>query len=100
MKIPVRKTAQGTEYWDNLEKRTVFIPTGVKPDFEVTENPKSLIGDPEDNKQENKVKELQDMTIPELKDYAKEKEMEIPSDTKKKEDIIKLIQDNWNPDEK
>lgn len=44
MKVPIRKTLTGTEYWDTKDKRTLFVPKGEKPKFEVTENPKSLIG--------------------------------------------------------
>lgn len=32
----MRKTAQGTEYWDNKEKRTFFVAAEKEPDFEVT----------------------------------------------------------------
>ncbi|WP_312729735.1 hypothetical protein [Enterococcus sp.] len=51
MKVPIRKTIAGTEYWDTEKKRSLFVPKGSKPDFEVTENPKSMItpeGDKED----------------------------------------------------
>ncbi|MGP9025879.1 hypothetical protein ACT2B6_13845 [Candidatus Enterococcus leclercqii] len=43
MKVPIRKTIAGTEYWDTEKKRSLFVPKGSKPDFEVTENPKSMI---------------------------------------------------------
>lgn len=43
MKVPIRKTIAGTEYWDTEEKRSMFVPKGTEPDFEVTENPKSMI---------------------------------------------------------
>lgn len=51
MKVPIRKTIAGTEYWDTEKKRSLFVPKGSEPDFEVTENPKSMItpeGDKED----------------------------------------------------
>lgn len=38
-----RKTAAGTEYWDTVAKKTLFVPTGKEPHFEVTENPNSMI---------------------------------------------------------
>ena len=43
MKVPIRKTIAGTEYWDTENKRSLFVPKGSEPDFEVTENPKSMI---------------------------------------------------------
>lgn len=43
MKVPIRKTIAGTEYWDTEKKRSLFVPKGSEPDFEVTENPKSMI---------------------------------------------------------
>lgn len=98
MRVPIRKTLNGNEYWCNDEKRTIFVPTGVEPDFEVTENPKSMLLDSAEPEQEDIMKELEDMTIPELKKYAKENNIDIPVDVKKKDDIVKLLYDNWNPD--
>lgn len=43
MIVPVRKTIAGTEYWDTEKKQSLFVPKGSEPDFEVTENPKSMI---------------------------------------------------------
>ena len=43
MIVPIRKTISGTEYWDTEKKQSLFIPKGSEPDFEVTENPKSMI---------------------------------------------------------
>lgn len=43
MKVLVRKSAAGAEYWDTEEKRSIFLPKGMVPDFEVTANPKSMI---------------------------------------------------------
>lgn len=43
MKVPIRKTIAGTEYWDTEKKRSLFVPKGSEPDFDVTENPKSMI---------------------------------------------------------
>lgn len=43
MIVPIRKTIAGTEYWDTEKKRSLFVPKGSEPDFEVTENPKSMI---------------------------------------------------------
>lgn len=43
MKVLVRKSVAGAEYWDTKEKRSIFVPKGMEPDFEVTANPKSMI---------------------------------------------------------
>ncbi|MGH2216907.1 Rho termination factor N-terminal domain-containing protein [Enterococcus faecalis] len=43
MCVLIRSSASGTEYWDTEEKRNVFVPKGQEPDFEVTENPKSML---------------------------------------------------------
>ncbi|EJR71431.1 hypothetical protein IK7_06203 [Bacillus cereus VD156] len=88
----IRKTISGTEYWDNKEKRSLFVPTGEEPGFEVTKNPKSMIAKFADDKViDVKVIELDDMTVKELRDHAASINVEIPADVKKKEDIIKLL---------
>ncbi|PEC00405.1 hypothetical protein [Bacillus cereus] len=88
----IRKTISGTEYWDNKEKRSLFVPTGEEPGFEVTKNPKSMIAKFVDDKViDVKLTELDDMTLKELRDYAASINVEIPADVKKKEDIIKLL---------
>lgn len=43
MRVLIRSSASGSEYWDTEEKRNVFIPKGQEPDFEVTENPESML---------------------------------------------------------
>ncbi|MGU3439638.1 hypothetical protein ACLBXI_06025 [Bacillus cereus] len=90
----IRKTISGTEYWDTKEKRSLFVPTGEEPGFEVTKNPKSMIAKFADDKVVDvKVDELSldDMTVKELRDHAASINVEIPVDVKKKEDIIKLL---------
>lgn len=88
----IRKTISGTEYWDNKEKRSLFVPTGEKLGFEVTKNPKSMIAKFADDKVSDvKVIELDDMTVKELRDHAASINVEIPTDVKKKEDIIDLL---------
>lgn len=90
----IRKTISGTEYWDSKGKKSLFVPTGEKPGFEVTANPKSMIAKFADDKVVDvKVDELSldDMTVKELRDHAASINVEIPADVKKKEDIIKLL---------
>lgn len=43
MRVLIRSSTSGTEYWDTEEKRNVFVPKGQEPDFEVTENPESML---------------------------------------------------------
>ena len=43
MRVLIRSSASGTEYWDTEEKRNVFVPKGQEPDYEVTENPESML---------------------------------------------------------
>lgn len=43
MKVLIRKSVVGSEYWDTESKRTLFVPKGTEPNFEVTKNPKSMI---------------------------------------------------------
>lgn len=43
MRVLIRSSASGSEYWDAEEKRNVFVPKGQEPDFEVTENPESML---------------------------------------------------------
>ncbi|MGH0792477.1 Rho termination factor N-terminal domain-containing protein [Bacillus cereus] len=99
----IRKTISGTEYWDNKEKRSLFVPTGEEPGFEVTVNPESMIADKgfatggyltNDKLAIGEASTeliLSNKTVKELREYADELGIEIPSDIKKKEDIIELL---------
>ncbi|WP_459500016.1 Rho termination factor N-terminal domain-containing protein [Bacillus sp. C1] len=92
----IRKTISGTEYWDNKEKRSLFVPTGEEPGFEVTVNPESMImgmdlANGKDMTVVSEVPVLSNMTVKELREYAAELGIDIPSDMKKKEDIIALL---------
>lgn len=114
MRVEIRTTGQGTEYWDNIEKRTIFVPTGKKPNFEVTKNPKSMVAKKEtaDSKEKivdedknvndalgvndgEKDYQLMEMTVKDLKKLAADNEIEIPKDVTKKEDIANYIFENW-----
>lgn len=99
----IRKTISGTEYWDNKEKRSLFLPTGEEPGFEVTVNPASMIADKGFAKGGYLTKDklaigelgteliLSHKTVKELREYADELGIEIPTDVKKKEGIIGLL---------
>jgi len=92
----IRKTISGTEYWDNEKKKSLFVPTGEEPRFEVTVNPESMImgvdlANGKDMTVVSEVPVLSNMTVKELREYADELGIEIPADVKKKEDIIELL---------
>jgi hypothetical protein len=94
MNVEVRKSAQGTEYWDTKAKKVRFVPAGKKPGFEVTKEIKSKLPEKEEEKSEKRSDgntHIEDMTVAELREFAKEIDVEIPSDVKKKEDIIKVL---------
>ncbi|MGN4562270.1 hypothetical protein ACTFP3_29140 [Bacillus cereus group sp. MYBK5-2] len=94
----VRKTISGTEYWDNKEKRSLFVPTGEEPGFEVTVNPESMIIKHADNKvvgvdviDTDTEINLNDMNAEELLSFAKENDIEVPGKLKKEETIRNYI---------
>ncbi|PFJ93206.1 hypothetical protein COJ11_14710 [Bacillus cereus] len=105
MIVEIRKTISGTEYWDNEQKKSLFVPTGEEPGFEVNVNPESMIANKEvatggyftGNNEGQVIGKsgteliLSNKTIKELRDYAASINVEIPSDMKKKEDIIDLL---------
>ncbi|PEW66975.1 hypothetical protein CN448_18770 [Bacillus cereus] len=88
----IRKTISGTEYWDNEKKKTLFVPSGEEPGFEVTVNPESMIMGVDLSSEPDKTGiNLNGMTVKQLHDYAASINVEIPADVKKKEDIIELL---------
>ncbi|ASN71409.1 Rho termination factor N-terminal domain-containing protein [Bacillus toyonensis] len=92
----IRKTISGTEYWDNEKKKSLFVPHNVDPDFLVTVNPESMLigvdmANGSDTTVVSEVPVLSNMTVKQLREYADELGVEIPSDMKKKEDIIDLL---------
>jgi hypothetical protein len=94
MKVEMRKTGNGTEYWDTEEKRTLFVPVGEETDFEVTVNPESMIvGVDLANGSDVTVTtvDLKSMKVEQLREYAASIGVEIPDDVKKKDDIIALL---------
>ncbi|MBG9578778.1 phage protein, partial [Bacillus thuringiensis] len=88
----IRKTISGTEYWDNEQKKSLFVPTGEVPGFEVTVNPESMIADKGFATGGYLTKDtlaigeagteliLSNKTIKELRDYAASINVEIPAD--------------------
>lgn len=122
MRVLIRSSASGTEYWDTEEKRNVFVPKGQEPDFEFSDESVSMI----DNKiisvdksegndstvvvvaekqddgalQVNSIDVvpsddesvvLEEMSVKELREYAKRNDIEIPSAARAKGDILNII---------
>lgn len=123
MKVLIRKTVAGTEYWDTEGRRSIFVPKGQEPDFEVTENAVSIItpeGDSvtlmlqeeqqESSDEDQEVDEevfddqehvgdeeepdLENMTAKQLRDYAKKQRIDIPAAIRAKGDILQIIQES------
>ncbi|WP_341356655.1 hypothetical protein [Rossellomorea sp. y25] len=88
MNIEMRKTAQGTEYWDTEAKKIRFVPAGKKPGFEVTKEPKSMLSEKKEMQEDNKTEvDLDSMNADQLKDFAKQNDIEVPGNMKKEETI-------------
>ncbi|WP_338468816.1 Rho termination factor N-terminal domain-containing protein [Enterococcus faecalis] len=125
MRVLIRSSASGKEYWDTEEKRNVFVPKGQEPDFEFSDESVSMI----DNKiisvdesegndstvvvvaekqddgalQVNSIDvvpsddesvELEEMSVKELREYAKRNDIEIPSAVRVKGDILNIIKES------
>ncbi|EKR9303935.1 hypothetical protein P9705_002405 [Enterococcus faecalis] len=43
MRVLIRSSASGKEYWDTEEKRNVFVPKGQEPNFEFSDESVSMI---------------------------------------------------------
>ncbi len=96
MKVLIRKTLTGSEYWDAKNKKTLFVPAGKNPEFKVTKNPDSMIGgvDFAAGKETTVIDEginIEDMTVKQLHEFAKQIDVEIPADVTKKNDIIAFL---------
>ncbi|CCW05977.1 hypothetical protein [Bacillus sp. GeD10] len=101
----IRKTISGTEYWDNKEKRSLFVPTGEEPGFEVTVNPESMIIKHADNKvigveviDTNTEINLDDMNAEQLLSFAKDNSIDVPGKLKKEETIRNYIVEQLTTD--
>ena len=82
----VRKTITGTEYWDSENKKTLFVPDGEELKFEVGEVKAQEVG-----QGEVEGVELDSLTIPQLKEYAVGKGIEIPKEITKRDDILEFL---------
>jgi hypothetical protein len=88
MNVEVRKSAQGTEYWDTKKKKIRFVPAGKEPGFEVTKDPKSMLPEKETKQEDYETEiDLDSMNADQLKDFAKQNDIEVPGNMKKVETI-------------
>jgi hypothetical protein len=91
MNVEVRKSAQGTEYWDTKEKKVRFVPAGQEPGFEVTKEPKSKV---KEEKQDTETDiDLDKMDAEQLLAFAEQNDIEVPGNMKKEETIRNHIAD-------
>lgn len=102
MKVLIRKTLTGAEYWDTEAKKTLFVPVGEKPDFDVTKDPETMIGGVDlvsgkdmtaiDGKVVDEPEfDLDDMNTEDLLEFAKENGVEVPGNMKKEGTIRKYV---------
>ncbi|MBJ8204276.1 hypothetical protein JDS91_23480 [Bacillus cereus] len=103
----IRKTISGTEYWDNEQKKSLFVPTGEEPGFEVTKNPKSMIIKHADNKvvgvevidtDTDTEINLDDMNAEQLLSFAKDNGIDVPGKLKKEESIRNYVVEQLTTD--
>lgn len=88
MRVKIRKTISGVEYWDTEEKLTIFVPNGKEPDFEVTHEPKSLV-----EKKAVKVIKEEIFIEPDIEDYSEDKSENDMLPKSQEDDIDQLLAD-------
>lgn len=101
MRVPIRTTANGTEYWDSEAKKVLFVPAGMRPSFEVTESPTTMLHKGETVKPliNTPVFNLEGMTATQLKEFAEENNIEVPGNLKKVDAIRDYIEEQLAADE-
>ncbi|AHN20296.1 hypothetical protein [Lysinibacillus varians] len=94
MKVQIRTTANGTEYWDNEAKKTLFVPAGEQPSFNVTESPTTMLHKGETVKPlDEPVINLEGMTATQLREFAEENNIDVPGNLKKPDTIREYIEE-------
>ncbi|MBX8942559.1 Rho termination factor N-terminal domain-containing protein [Lysinibacillus sp. K60] len=99
MKVPIRTTANGTEYWDSEAKKVLFVPAGMRPSFKVTEKPESMLYVETKPLTDAPVFSLEGKTATQLREYAEENNIEVPGNLKKSETIREYIEEQLAVDE-
>jgi hypothetical protein len=95
MNVEVRKSAQGTEYWDTKAKKVRFVPAGKEPGFEVEKERKSKEG-LKPVEVEGEVTDLNSLNAEQLLAYAKDNDIDVPGNMKKEETIRNHIAEQVN----
>lgn len=90
MIVETRKTAQGIEYWDTKEKRTLFVAKGKNPKFEVTEEYESMLQDEPGNEKQAAIN-LDEMDAEQLLAFAEQNDIKVPGNIKKEDSIRRYI---------
>ncbi|UPW82738.1 hypothetical protein [Lysinibacillus sp. Ag94] len=99
MKVPIRTTVNGTEYWCTDDKKTLFVPVGEQPLFEVTESPTTMLHKGETVKPlDEPVINLDGMTGTQLREFAAENNIEVPGNLKKVDAIRDYIEEQLAAD--
>ncbi|AVK82444.1 hypothetical protein C3943_02220 [Lysinibacillus sp. B2A1] len=99
MKVLIRTTTNGTEYWDNEAKKILLVPAGEQPSFEVTESPTTMLHKGETVKPlVEPVFNLEGMTATQLREFAEENNIEVPGNLKKPETIREYIEEQLAAD--
>lgn len=93
----IRRILTGTEFWDSVNKKTVFVPKGKKLNIDgKLEKRLTKLGvsavEAVDNLRTAE-ESLNKMNIKQLKAFAKEKGIDIPGIMKKEETIRKYIEE-------
>ncbi|WP_416141145.1 hypothetical protein ACM1TL_14555 [Lysinibacillus capsici] len=99
MKVPIRTTANGTEYWDSEAKKVLFVPAGMRPSFEVTEKPESMLYVEVKPLTDAPLFSLEGMTATQLREYAEENNIDVPGNLKKVDAIREYIEEHLAADE-
>ncbi|HHZ8015968.1 TPA: Rho termination factor N-terminal domain-containing protein [Enterococcus faecalis] len=125
MRVLIRSSASGKEYWDTEEKRNVFVPKGKEPDFEFSDESVSMIDNKIISVDKSEVNDstvvvvaekqddgalqvnsidvvpsddesvvLEEMSVKELREYAKRNDIEIPSAVRVKAEILNIIKES------
>ena len=98
MKVPIRTTANGTEYWDSEAKKVLFVPAGMRPSFEVNEKPESMLYVEAKPLTDTPVFNLDGMTTTQLREFAEENNIEVPCNLKKVDTIREYIEEQLAAD--
>lgn len=122
-RIKVSENAQGTIYWDNVEKRSIFVARDQEPDFEFEENPETMIHVPVDLKVTLDGKAVVDalangtveqtaqqpdkqpdddislLSVKQLRDIAKEKELDVPGNASKDVLVAAIVASDKDDDD-